>query len=46
MCERGVPGWTLKLRSTSYPDHGRCGDLTLQEEIPTEELGIERGTYG
>jgi hypothetical protein len=27
MCERGVPGGALNLRSTSYRDHGRCGEL-------------------
>jgi hypothetical protein len=26
MCERGVPGGALNLSSTSYPDHGRCGE--------------------
>jgi hypothetical protein len=35
MCERGVPA--LKLNSTGYPDHGRYGDLPLQEKIPTAE---------
>jgi hypothetical protein len=29
MCERGVPGGALQLNSTSYPDHGRYGDLPL-----------------
>jgi hypothetical protein len=31
MCERGVPGRALNPSSTSYPDHGRCGDLLLQK---------------
>jgi hypothetical protein len=44
MCERGVPGGALDLSSTSYPDHGRCGDLPLQGKIPTAEPGIEPGT--
>jgi hypothetical protein len=44
MCEREVPGGALNLGSTSYPDHGRCGDLALQRKIPTEEPGIESGT--
>jgi hypothetical protein len=29
MCERGVPGEALNLSSTSYPNHGCCGDLPL-----------------
>jgi hypothetical protein len=44
MCECGVPGWALKLGSTSYPCHGRCGDLSLQGEVPTAEPGIEPGS--
>jgi hypothetical protein len=44
MCEREAPGGALNLSSTSYPDHGRCGDLTLQGKIPTAEPGIEPGT--
>jgi hypothetical protein len=44
MCERGVPGGALNLSSTSYSDHGRYGDLTLQGKIPTAEPGIETGT--
>jgi hypothetical protein len=44
MYERGVPGGALNLNSTSNPDHGRYGDLPLQEEIPTAEPGIEPGT--
>jgi hypothetical protein len=28
--KRGVPGGALNLNSTSYPDHGRYGDLPLQ----------------
>jgi hypothetical protein len=44
MCERGVPGGALNLSSTSYPDHGRCGDLSLQGKISTAEPGIEPGT--
>jgi hypothetical protein len=43
-CERGVPGGALNLRSTSYPDYGRCGDLPLQGKIPTTEPGIKPGT--
>jgi hypothetical protein len=43
-CERGVPGGALHLNSTSYPDHGRCGDFPLQGKIPTAEPGIEPGT--
>jgi hypothetical protein len=35
MYERGVPGGTLNLNSTGYPDHGRYGALPLQEKIPT-----------
>jgi hypothetical protein len=27
-----------------YPDHGRCGDLSLQGKISTAESGIEPGT--
>jgi hypothetical protein len=27
--ENGVPGGALNLNSTSYPDHGRYGDLPL-----------------
>jgi hypothetical protein len=44
MCERGVPGGTLNLSSTSYPDYGRCGDLPLQGNISTAEPIIEPGT--
>jgi hypothetical protein len=44
MCEHAVPGGTLNLSSTSYPDHGRCGDLPLQGKISTTEPGIEPGT--
>jgi hypothetical protein len=44
MCERGVPAGALNQSSTSYPDHGRCGDLPLQEKIPTAEPGIQPGT--
>jgi hypothetical protein len=44
MYERGVPGGALNLNSTGYPDHGRYGDLPLQEKIPTAEPGIEPGT--
>jgi hypothetical protein len=40
MCERGVPGGVLNLSSTSYPDHGCCGYLTLQGKIPTAEPGM------
>jgi hypothetical protein len=40
MCERGVPGGALNLSSTIYPDHDRCGDLSLQGKIPTGEPGI------
>jgi hypothetical protein len=38
MYERGVPGGTLTLNSTSY------GDLPLQGKIPTEQPEIEPGT--
>jgi hypothetical protein len=44
MCEHGVPGGALNLSSTSYPDHGRRGDLPLQGKIPKAELEIEHGT--
>jgi hypothetical protein len=44
MCEREVPGGALNLSSTSYPDHGRCGDLHLHGKIPMAEPGIETGT--
>jgi hypothetical protein len=44
MDERGIPGETLNLNSTSYPDHGRYGDLPLQGKISTEKPGIEPGT--
>jgi hypothetical protein len=44
MDERAVPGGALNLSSTSYPDHGRCGDLTLQGKIPTTKPRIEPGT--
>jgi hypothetical protein len=30
MCERGVPGGTLNLNFTGYPNHGRYEDLPLQ----------------
>jgi hypothetical protein len=40
VCERAVPGWALKLNPTGYPDHGRCGDLPLQDEGSKEEPGI------
>jgi hypothetical protein len=42
--ERGVPGGALNLNCTSYPDHGRYGDLPLKGKIPTAEPGIEPGT--
>jgi hypothetical protein len=42
--DRGEPRGALNLSSTSYPDHGRCGDLHLQRKIPTSEPGIEPGT--
>jgi hypothetical protein len=44
MCERGVPGGALNVSSTSYPDHGRCGNLPLQGKILTAEPGIEPET--
>jgi hypothetical protein len=45
MYERGgVPGGALNLNYTGYPDHGRYGELPLQEEILTAEPGIEPGT--
>jgi hypothetical protein len=34
-CERGISGEALNLSSTSYPDHGQCGDLPLHGKIPT-----------
>jgi hypothetical protein len=37
MYERGVPGGTVNLNATGYPDHGRYGDLPLQGKIPTAE---------
>jgi hypothetical protein len=40
----GVPWGVLNLNSTSYPDHGRYGDLPLQGKIPTAEPEIEPGT--
>jgi hypothetical protein len=42
--ERGVPGRALNLNYTSYTDHGRCGNLPVQEKIPSAEPGIEPGT--
>jgi hypothetical protein len=44
MCEHGVPGRALNLGSTSYPDHGRYGDLPLQGNNPTAEPEIKPGT--
>jgi hypothetical protein len=44
MYNRGLPGGALNLISTGYPDHGRYGELPLQEKIPTAEPGIEPGT--
>jgi hypothetical protein len=44
MCERGVPGGTLNLNCTDYPDRGRYVDLPLQGKIPTAEPGMEPGT--
>jgi hypothetical protein len=44
MDERGVPGGTLNVNSTGYPDHGRHGDPPLQGKIPTAGPGIEPGT--
>jgi hypothetical protein len=44
MCERGVPRGALNPSSTSYPDHGRCGNLPLQGKIPTAEPEIEPET--
>jgi hypothetical protein len=41
MCECGLPGGALNPSSTSYPEHGRCGELPLQGNIPTAEPGIE-----
>jgi hypothetical protein len=41
---RGVPGGTLNLNSTGYPNHGHYGDLPLQGKIPSAEPGIELGT--
>jgi hypothetical protein len=42
--EYEVPGGALNQSSTSYPDHGRCGDLLLKGKIPTAEPEIEPGT--
>jgi hypothetical protein len=42
--EGGVPGGGFTLNSTSYPDHGRYGDLPLEGKIPTAEPEIEPGT--
>jgi hypothetical protein len=42
--ERGIPGGALNINSTSFPGHGRYGDLPLQGKIPTAEPGIETGT--
>jgi hypothetical protein len=42
--EYEVPGGTLNLKSTNYPDHGRQGDLPLQGNIPMAKPGIEPGT--
>jgi hypothetical protein len=39
--EHRVPGGTLNLNYTIYPDHGHYGDLPLQGKIPMAELGIE-----
>jgi hypothetical protein len=44
MCQCGVPGGALYLSSTSYTEHGHCGDLLLQGKIPTAEPGIKPGT--
>jgi hypothetical protein len=44
MCERGIPGGALNPSSTSYPEHGRCGDLPVHGKITTAESGIEPGT--
>jgi hypothetical protein len=44
MYERGVPGGTLNLNSTGYPDHGRYVDLPLQVKIARAEPGIEPET--
>jgi hypothetical protein len=38
-CE--VPGGTLNLSSTNFPDHGHHGNFSLQGKIPMLELGIE-----
>jgi hypothetical protein len=40
MYEREVPGGTLNLNSTYYPDHGLYGDHPLKGKIPTVEPGI------
>jgi hypothetical protein len=42
--ERGVPGGSLNLNTTGYPDHGRYGDLPLQGKISTAQPGIEPET--
>jgi hypothetical protein len=44
MYECQVPGGTLLLSSTNYPDHGHHGNLPLQGKIHTVEPGIEPGT--
>jgi hypothetical protein len=44
MSTHGVPGGALYLSSTSYPDLGRCGNLSLQGKIPTVEPVIASGT--
>jgi hypothetical protein len=44
VCEDEVPGWTLKSKSTYYPDHGHHGDLPLPGKFTMVEPGIEPGT--
>jgi hypothetical protein len=44
MYECRVPGGSLNLTSTSYPDHCCHGDLSLQGKIHMAEPGIEPGT--
>jgi hypothetical protein len=37
--EYGVPGGTLKLNSTNYPDHGHHGDPPLTVKDPHGKAG-------
>jgi hypothetical protein len=42
--EYEVPGGTLNLNYTNYPDHSRLGDLPLEGKIPMAEPGLEPET--